>query len=403
MSLLKDRSFLSAGFAHLGVDLLNSQKSVLLAFLSGPLGLTNSIIGIVSTLYALSASLSQPVFGWLADRFGSRWVVTAGVLWLGTFFGAAVLTPGYGSLLLLVVAALGSAAFHPAGMMEATIRGRAQASARETTATSLFFFFGQTGLSVGPMIGGPLLDRWGPPGLLLLLAIAFPAGVNASSGILPSSQADVQQPTSSKRSGRVSRAVLVAFIGLAALRGWIQFNFITFLPKYFRDLGFSPAGYGLMAGFFMAASAVGNITGGWLGDRVLRHRIVVITLALGSLPIMLFAVWGETPLAPLLVVLSGALTGASHSVIMVTAQRLMPRRMGAASGIVLGFTFASGSLGAVVSGIVIDLAGYPAFYLSTAVLCAVASGLGLSVRSVGQGVRPIEPLLPSEPTPNTPL
>lgn len=382
MSLIRDRSFLAAGFAHLGVDLLNSQQSVLLAFLSGPLGLTNSVIGIVSTLYTLSASLSQPVFGWLADRFGTRWVATAGVVWLAVFFAAAVLSPGYLALILLIVAALGSAAFHPAGTMEATVRGRAQRSSRETTAASLFFLFGQAGLSFGPILGGPLLDHWGTPGLLLLMLVVVPAGVNAGWAILPRARLDEDLHRPDPASSRPARGALAAFIVLAALRGWVQFNFITFLPKYFRDQGLGPGAYGFLAGLFMGASAIGNVTGGWLGDQYPRHRVVLLTLALSSVPIALFATWGGLPQAYLLVFLSGALTGASHSVIVVTAQNMMPRRMGAASGIVLGFTFASGSLGAILSGIVIDSAGYFYFFISTALLALVAAALAYSIRSV---------------------
>lgn len=65
MSLFRDRSFRATGLAHLSVDVLNSQGAILLAFLSGPLQLTNFLIGIVSTLVSLGGSLTMPIFGWL--------------------------------------------------------------------------------------------------------------------------------------------------------------------------------------------------------------------------------------------------------------------------------------------------------------------------------------------------
>ena len=68
MSLIRDRTFKATGLAHLSVDVLNSQVAILLAFLSGPLQLSNFMIGIVSTLFSLAGSLTQPVFGWLSDR-----------------------------------------------------------------------------------------------------------------------------------------------------------------------------------------------------------------------------------------------------------------------------------------------------------------------------------------------
>ena len=58
MSLLRDRSFLTASLAHFSVDLLNAQRPVLLAVLSVPLGLTNALIGLVTMLYTFAGSLS---------------------------------------------------------------------------------------------------------------------------------------------------------------------------------------------------------------------------------------------------------------------------------------------------------------------------------------------------------
>ncbi len=390
MSLIKDRGFRAVVAAHLGVDLINSQNTVLLAFLSVPLGLSNSIVGLVSTLYRLMGSVSQPVFGGLADRFGTRWVVGGGVLWLAGFFSAAMLTHGTLSLVLLVIAAGGSAAFHPAGVMEATLSGQAAGARLETTATSFFFLFGQTGLSVGPAIGGLLLDHLGPQGLLLLLIFALPAGGYATTlvngGSPPTHTKSRAQPT---KVVRPALWILVAFGGLAVIRMWVQFNFAVYLPKYYADLGYDPTIYGLIAGLFMAGVAVANVTGGWLGDRHRRWPLVVGSLVLSVIPIGLFPWLGPTEWTYVLTPLAGALIGMSHSLVIVHAQKLMPSRMGTASGLALGLTFASGSLGALVSGVQADHFGFTAMFLTTAGLALLGGILGLSMRAKPV-VRPAE-------------
>lgn len=385
MSLLRDRSFLAAAAAHFAVDFINGQKSLLLAFLSVPLGLSNSAIGFINTLYVLSGSLAQPLFGLLADRFGTRWVVAGGLTWLAVFFSAAVLVPGPWALVPLVIAALGSAAFHPAGAMEATVRGRMQSVARETTAASTFFVFGQTGLSIGPAIGGPLLDRWGTVGLLVLPLLVSPAIFNAAAHLRPSAPGAKPQLKPGREVGeRLSRAALPFFILLAAGRSWAQFNFTTFLPKYFADLGMRPAGYGLMAALFMGAGATGNVLGGYLGDRVNRKRIVVVSLLAAVAPILILPGLGTTAWIYLVVPLAGALISMSHSVIVVTAQNQLPGRMGAASGLILGFMFSSASLGTLLSGIVADSFGFDSFYQMTAGLALVSGLLGLSLPRRGR-------------------
>ncbi len=74
-----------------------------------------------------------------------------------------------------------------------------------------------------------------------------------------------------------------------------------------------------------------------------------------------------------------SLTGASHSILIAYAQRLMPGRLGAASGLALGFTFAAGSLGTWLSGYQADLAGFDAVFLSTASLSLLAGGVSLGL------------------------
>ena len=121
---------------------------------------------------------------------------------------------------------------------------------------------------------------------------------------------------------------IVALVIVAALQSWTQQNINTFLPKYLSDLGQTPAVYGLMTGLFMGGSGLGNVLGGSLADRFGRRRVAVRALALASLPLFLIARVGWSPWLYLLVPLSGMLTGAVHSIIVVLAQRVVRRRHG---------------------------------------------------------------------------
>ena len=90
MPILFDALFSSVAFGHLIVDVLNSQRAVLLTFLSGPLGLTNTALALFSTLYLMAGSISQPIFGYFADHLGPRWILTGGILWMSVFFTLAL-------------------------------------------------------------------------------------------------------------------------------------------------------------------------------------------------------------------------------------------------------------------------------------------------------------------------
>jgi len=123
MRLLRHASFLAVGLGHFVVDIMNAQTALLLAVLSVPLGFSYSTIGLIATLYILIGSVSQPLFGWLTDRYGPRWTIAGGVLWMAAFWSGAALAPQAWTVPLLLVAAAGSAAYHPSGAMAAAGAG----------------------------------------------------------------------------------------------------------------------------------------------------------------------------------------------------------------------------------------------------------------------------------------
>lgn len=387
MTLLLDSLFSSVALGHFMVDVLNGQRAVLLAYLSGPLGLSNAALGLVSTIYVFSGALTQPIFGHLTDRVGTRWVVAGGVMWISAFFTLALIAPGHYALALLVIASLGSGAFHPAGTMQATLRGRNHLAGRETTAAAYFFVFGQMGLFFGPLLGGPLLDRFGTGGLLALSVFGLPVGLNAAVRLRPAIGLGHPNPalttTGQKALEPAVRLGLLAVIGfgvMAAFQSWAQQTMVTFLPKYLSDLGQSPSVYGLLAAMFMGGSAVGNILGGNLADRFGKRRVAMMALALASVPLYFIGDVGLSIWLYLLIPIAGALTGATHSIIVVLAQRFLPGRMALASGLILGFLFTSGAVGTLISGHLADSWGFAVMFHFNAGVALVAAVLALSLQ-----------------------
>jgi len=89
-------------------------------------------------------------------------------------------------------------------------------------------------------------------------------------------------------------------------------------------------------------------------------------------PLILIPLVGWSPWLYILIPLAGSFTGATHSIIVVLAQRLIPGGMALASGLILGFMFSSGALGTYLSGYLADSFGLQVvFWLSAGlVLCA---------------------------------
>src|SRR5918912_4024374 len=177
LNVFRNRLFFAVASGHFVVDVLNSTGPVLMAVLAVSLKLSYGQIGLALTLYTFAGALSQPVFGWLADRFPGRPVLLGGVgaLWMIGCLAIMAFQTSWALILpFFLLAALGSGLFHPIGTSTAGAINRARAG----SATSLFFFSGQIGLAIGPAVGGRLFESSGSLGSLPLCALALiPAGL----------------------------------------------------------------------------------------------------------------------------------------------------------------------------------------------------------------------------------
>lgn len=371
MPLLFDSLFSSVAFSHLIVDVFNSSRPVLLTYL----GLTETQIALISTIYIWASALTQPFFGWISDRVGPRWLAAGGVLWMTVFFSGAVFIPGAGGLICLIIAALGSSSFHPVGTVQATLQGRNHLAGRETTATSLFFTAGQLGHFLGPIITGLILARLGLPALVILPIVSIPIGLALAYQL----RGNHPHPRPSTGDHRIRLQASVGFVVIlalvATLQSWTQSNMINFVPKYIKDLGMSAVTYGNMAGLFMGGSALGNVIGGYLGDRYSKRKIAATALLLAAFPIYIMSQIGWSSWLYLLIPLSGACTGAVHSIMVVLAQRMISGGMALASGLILGFIFSSGALGLLLTGPLAENYGFPTVLVMTTGLVLLASPL----------------------------
>jgi MFS family permease len=371
MTLLFDSLFSSIALSHLMVDVFNSSRPVLLTYL----GLSETQIALISTIYIWASALTQPFFGWISDRVGPRWLAAGGVLWMTLFFSGAVYVPGVGGLICLIIAALGSSSFHPVGTTQAILQGRNILAGHETTAASLFFMAGQMGHFIGPVITGLILARLGLPWLLILSLISVPFGVSLAYQL----RHNHPHPKPTNGDDRIRLQASLGFIVLlaivATLQSWSQSNMISFFPKYIKDMGFAATTYGNIAGLFMGGSALGNVIGGYYGDRYSKNKVAAIALILAALPIYIMSKIGWSPWLYVLIPLAGACTGSVHSIMVVLAQRMISGGMALASGLILGFIFSSGALGMLLTGPIAETYGFPAVLVITASLVLVASPL----------------------------
>ncbi len=371
---IKQRPYQAVSINHFFIDILNSSRNLVVAILAIEMGLTNAQVGLALLLYNVGGSLSQPLFGWLADRLGARLFVVGGMAWMISFFGLAAIAGDWLALGALTIAGVGSGAFHPTGTMVAS----KTSMTHQGKATAGFFFAGQIGLFLGPVLAGILLQQFGRPGYIILPTlslIALIAGwqwVHNDHDHIHEEKAEraVARATRSiRRADLLHRGSLLTIIILTSSTASIAA--ITFAPKLFTEIGYQPAYVGLLSGLFMLGSAFGGIFGGTLGDRVASKWVIILGMAGFALPLY-FYVPATGILLPSLLLIAGFFGGTPHTVIVLMVQSLFPGRRALASGLALGLMFSAGAIGSYVLGTVADQIGLGLALQSTAVLPIIA-------------------------------
>jgi FSR family fosmidomycin resistance protein-like MFS transporter len=361
-SLFRNQVYLAVTVAHFVIDIFNSSGPVLVTFLSVPMGLSAAQIGLAVGGYQFFSALTQPLFGWLADRIGSRWLGPGSVAWTVFFLVLSLMVAQqtnnfYLFLPVFVLASVGSSAFHPLGTKHAA----EEVSHIAATGTAVFFLFGQTGLASGPVLTGIILDSTGIFGLYIVALLTIPYLIFmtlALRHLQPDAPLAVVTTTTpgATASHPVRWGAVIILALLIGLRSWAFLGTVTFLPKLFQDMGWQATGYGLITGTFWMASAVAGVVAGGLADRFGRRQVVFVTLLAGSIPLFFLPLSGGW-LVFLLALTAGGLLGASHSILVVISQAVLPGKKAFTSGVTLGYLFGTGALAAWSIGALADIFG----------------------------------------------
>ncbi len=374
---------LSAG--HLATDFAGGALPALIPFLVSKFDLSYTLAAVLVLASAISGSIVQPLFGLWSDRRGAIWLLPVGVATGGIGMALAAASPTYWlAVLFVTVSGLGSAAYHPEGSkFAAYVSGRRRASGM-----SLFSIGGNLGFGLGAFATTPLVVALGLRGGLLIavpclaVAGALLASVPYLLRFVPEREARVHPAGTDDRRALVLLLVVVTFRSLA----W--YGLLTFVPLWEVSLGHSKAHGNHLLALMLLAGGVGTLAAGPIADRIgLRTVLLVANVAISPL-MLVFVLVGGVPGAVALALAGVAVIG-TFGTTMVMGQQYLPRHIGMASGLTIGFSIGLGGIAAVILGTIADSVDLrTALYVSSA---APVAAFALTMLLPGKGARRLEP------------
>ncbi len=343
-------------------------------------------VGLLASVMGLSAQLTQPLFGYIGDRVGRRGLAIAGPLLTAVSMSCIGLIGSFPLLLLvLILAGLGTAIFHPQGAaLTSRLAGR-----RSGMAMAVFAAGGNVGFGLGPVLVISIVAALGLPYTLLAMPIGLAVVIFLAVAVPRSADVTAREHSPGPVGSAWRLPMLVLFL-VVMLRAAAAVQFTSFVPILLarRGADLMLGGWTLLG--FSLAGGLGGLLAGLIADSVGRRRVTVVGLALAAPALFLF-LRADGVVAAVLLTVTGLCLFSALPVNIVMAQELLPGRTSAASGLVMGLAWGIGGLSTSGMGALADhlsrtlgpTAGLAGAMDWIAVLPAAAALLALALPETG--------------------
>ncbi|MGX9134863.1 MFS transporter [Rummeliibacillus sp. JY-2-4R] len=324
---------------------------------------------LVVLLSYLTSSISQPLFGMLADRKPRAWLFPVGLFCSIMGLALTGLAPTFPWLLLFIsISGLGSGAFHP----EASRATHLASGTKKGLAQAIFQVGGNSGQALGPLLVSLFIIHSGIHGLLWFIPVAVLSLV-LTGQILPwlSKKLELVKLGNRKQlkgNNNYLGATLLSCVII--LRSWCQIGVVVFLPFYLHNLTIQQSE--ILSFVFVGAGALGTFFGGVISDKLGMKRLLVSSMLIAT-PFALIFPHVHGVLSVLVLLLFGFSVLSSFSVSVVFMQHMLPKNIGLASGLSIGFGVGAGGVGSVFMGGISDIFGVTTVFTILSILPLVGS------------------------------
>ena len=338
-------------FLHTVVDTSALLVSPLWKRLTLECGLFGASLLAVMLAHSLPTSLAQGVFGFLRERRRMGWLLLVGPVVAAICLTAVGVAAAPGRVVLVcglfIVGGVSVGAFHP----EAAVRAGTLLPGNRTRGLASFMLGGSLGVSLGPLLSGIVVDRWGLDGLIYLLPamlVVIPVlcwGARTREGAETETSATRRVSVKEMFDGRIGFAISLLVVCSFRLVPNMGMSKVIAFTLAGPGRGFDEQEIGGVQSLFLISASVGMSLLALLFPRGWERRFMVACPLLG---VPLLAVWGwegcPTWLLIAVLIPTGLVLWGTTPTMVSYAQQAFPRGAGLASAITMGLAWGVGGL-----------------------------------------------------------
>lgn len=341
------RALFGLSFGHFNVDLYAALLVPLYPLITSKLGINLALISSIIALGHLVSSMMQPVFGFIADKLRHRVFMVWGLVLASIFIPLTIKSHTvYLFALFLLLGMVGNAFFHP--QVSALVKDFNKNNPDLSRSMGIFLGLGTIGYAIGPYIATFLVENFGQNALLYMIIPGILSSIFIYFFVpkMPPKDCYIQENFFFIMKEVMKNKTCMFLMFVSVIKSAVSISFGTYIPFLLKTNGFNLSQTGIIVTLFFISGGLATIVSSRIEKYINANGVVVLSF-LSILPLtvaFLALIKTYKILAVILFILTGFFILLSVGIILVHAQKAMPKYLGVISGVMQGFSWGLGAL-----------------------------------------------------------
>ena len=349
------RALIGLSLGHFNVDLYASLIVPLYPWITSKLGIDIAKISFIIAFGHLLSSVMQPIFGFVSDKMKNRIFMVWGLVLSSLCIPLTVtVNKALFFIVLLLLGMIGNACFHP--QVSALVRDFNKNNPNLSSAMSVFLGLGSIGYALGPYIATLIVENFNENALVCMILPGIICSIFMYFFVpkMPSKEYQIQENFLFVMKEILKNKICIYLMIVSIVKSAVSISFGTYIPFLLKENGFGLVQTGFIVSLFFISGGIGTILSSKIEKYINANGVIALSF-LTILPLILlflYTIEKYKIFAILLFILTGFFILLSVGIILVYAQKAMPKYTGVVSGVMQGFSWGLGALFLAPMGIV---------------------------------------------------